>query len=223
VQCPNGHESATGDYCDQCGAPIPNPGLPDEEDAPDTRTAPQGTPATRGPCPVCGSRPTTVDQFCEECGYDFVNQKGGVVPEHADTPDTIWEIVVHADRGYYNTLETDGIPFPADYAPRTFRIVAAQTTVGRRNEASGVHPDIDLSGDPEDTGISRRHAMFVRAGDGSLSVVDVGSANGTTLNDDVTPMAPDTPVIVTDGDCIHLGAWSTMTVRGLPAGAADDD
>jgi hypothetical protein len=160
--------------------------------------------------------------FCERCGYDFVNQSGGTAPTVVDVFDTRWELVVIADRAYYDTLETDGIGFPAEYPPRTFVIDAAETMIGRRNEARGIFPDIDLSGDPEDTGISRRHAKFVRAGDGTLAIVDLGSNNGTTLNDDVTPITRDTPVLITDGDRIHIGAWSTILVRGLPAGAVDD-
>jgi hypothetical protein len=219
VRCPEGHESATTDYCDECGVPItaapaavePDAVEPDDADEPDTRTSgPAAPPET---CPICDTRRSGRDRFCEECGYDFVTQTGGREAPATVDATIVWELTVEADRAYYETLESDGIAFPDHYLPRTFRIDRAETTIGRRHEGRGIHPDVDLSGDPEDTGISRRHAVLVRAADGALTIVDVGSANGTTLNDDDTRLETGTPVAVGDGDRIHLGAWSTITVR----------
>uniref|UniRef100_UPI0036F1EE15 FHA domain-containing protein n=1 Tax=Fodinicola feengrottensis TaxID=435914 RepID=UPI0036F1EE15 len=45
------------------------------------------------------------------------------------------------------------------------------------------------------------------------AVVDVGSANGTTLNDDPTALSPNVPRPVAAGDRIHVGAWTTITLR----------
>jgi len=44
-------------------------------------------------------------------------------------------------------------------------------------------------------------------------VVDLGSANGTYVNDSATAIEPNLPVPVKDGDRVHLGAWSTLTLR----------
>jgi pSer/pThr/pTyr-binding forkhead associated (FHA) protein len=44
-------------------------------------------------------------------------------------------------------------------------------------------------------------------------VIDVGSANGTTVNDQLEPIEANTPVPLADGDQIHLGAWTTITLR----------
>jgi pSer/pThr/pTyr-binding forkhead associated (FHA) protein len=43
--------------------------------------------------------------------------------------------------------------------------------------------------------------------------VDPGSTNGTTLNDAPAAITPNTPVALADGDRIHLGAWTTITIR----------
>jgi pSer/pThr/pTyr-binding forkhead associated (FHA) protein len=46
-----------------------------------------------------------------------------------------------------------------------------------------------------------------------LTITDLGSTNGTTLNDsdDRLPEGEETPLI--DGDRIHVGAWTTITIR----------
>ena len=85
--------------------------------------------------------------------------------------------------------------------------------IGRRSASRGIHPDIDLADDPEDPAISHIHAMFVRSADGTYSIVDAGSTNGTTLNDDPTPIPPDAAIALVHGDRIHLGAWTTITIR----------
>jgi hypothetical protein len=53
-------------------------------------------------------------------------------------------------------------------------------------------------------------------------VVDCGSANGTTINDDPTPIQPDTPVTLAEGDRVHLGAWTTITIVRQTSGASSD-
>jgi pSer/pThr/pTyr-binding forkhead associated (FHA) protein len=44
-------------------------------------------------------------------------------------------------------------------------------------------------------------------------VQDLGSTNGTTINDGADPIDADAPVPLGDGDRIHLGAWTTITLR----------
>ena len=46
--------------------------------------------------------------------------------------------------------------------------------------------------------------------DGTWSVVDPGSANGTTLNGSEIPTGQAVPL--RDGDRIHLGAWTELRV-----------
>ena len=49
--------------------------------------------------------------------------------------------------------------------------------------------------------------------DGGWAVVDLGSSNGTYINDDTTPIPANTPVPVQAGDQIHVGAWTTLTLQ----------
>ncbi|MGA8114185.1 MAG: hypothetical protein WCA46_11030, partial [Actinocatenispora sp.] len=64
--CPKGHDSGTGDYCDQCGSPLGG--------AVATATAPERgaeqAPAPAQTCPQCNAPRT--GRFCEADGYDFV-------------------------------------------------------------------------------------------------------------------------------------------------------
>jgi pSer/pThr/pTyr-binding forkhead associated (FHA) protein len=57
------------------------------------------------------------------------------------------------------------------------------------------------------------HAVLERRDDGTYAVRDSGSTNGTTLNDDPSPISADTGVPLSDGDRIRVGAWTTITVR----------
>jgi pSer/pThr/pTyr-binding forkhead associated (FHA) protein len=55
-----------------------------------------------------------------------------------------------------------------------------ETTVGRMDPVTGIHPDVDLTPVDHKRSISRRHARVRREKDGSYSVIeDVGTMNGT--------------------------------------------
>lgn len=79
--CPSGHESASDDYCDVCGLPIPAGGgtpSPDGSGAtpavaePAAPAAPAAPPApTTAECPNCQAANPPNALFCEACGYDF--------------------------------------------------------------------------------------------------------------------------------------------------------
>jgi pSer/pThr/pTyr-binding forkhead associated (FHA) protein len=84
-----------------------------------------------------------------------------------------------------------------------------QTLIGRRDRRRRVEPGIDLSVRPADHGVSARHALLSLCGSG-LTVTDLGSMNGTRLNGEVLPV--DDEVALAVGDCLHLGAWTTITV-----------
>ena len=155
-------------------------------------------------CPRCSTERVAGDRYCENDGYDF--------DDPSSTPGS-WVAVVTADRARYDLLSPEGIDFP-DHVPTLTRVLDADTvTVGRTSATRGIHPDIDLSQPPEDPGVSREHLRLERTADARYAVVDCGSANGTTLNDDLTPIPPGTPVPLSAGDRIHLGAWTTITVQ----------
>ncbi|WP_261574148.1 FHA domain-containing protein [Frankia gtarii] len=126
---------------------------------------------------------------------------------------TVWEAIVEAEREYYDSGDDHRVPFPTFYPRRVFALAGEQMLVGRRSESRGIHPDIDLSGAPEDPGISRSHALFEQLPDGGYAVRDPGSTNGTRLNDEPDPIEPGQPVPLRDGDRVYLGAWTRITLR----------
>ncbi len=76
-------------------------------------------------------------------------------------------------------------------------------TLGRL-DVNGPKPDIDLSQfDAASKGVSRMHAALRLTND-TLVLVDLGSTNGTYLNEEF--LTPNMPHILHDGDTIRLGS-----------------
>jgi FHA domain/Double zinc ribbon len=214
--CPNGHSSESEDYCDQCGAPIgasttgggPSSSASGAFPAVPAGASPPGSEpvAAAEPCPQCGAPRSGDDRFCEGCGYDFVTAAPVVVAE--------WEAVTAADQNQFDRNAPDGLSFPTTYSERSFPLSSDTVRIGRGGQRPGVPPpEIDLSAAPEDPGISHMHAVLRRQADGSYAVLDLGSTNGTLLNDDPAPLAAGVEAPLADGDVIRLGAWTTVTVR----------
>jgi pSer/pThr/pTyr-binding forkhead associated (FHA) protein len=120
---------------------------------------------------------------------------------------------VVADRDYYDRMQAEEIPFPAVYPDRIFSLTTLRAVIGRRSASRGINPEIDLSGAPEDPGVSHMHAVLVGSPEGGWTLIDPGSANGTFLNDSTDPIDTNRAVPVSDGDRIHMGAWTTLTLR----------
>jgi hypothetical protein len=89
--------------------------------------------------------------------------------------------------------------------------------IGRRSRSRGIEPAIDLTGPPEDAGASHMHALLVATPEGTWTVVDLDSSNGTYVNDDPDPIPANQPVPLADGDRIHVGAFPTLAVAGRPS------
>ncbi|MEV7355159.1 FHA domain-containing protein [Kitasatospora sp. NPDC091276] len=131
-----------------------------------------------------------------------------------------WIAVVSADREYFTEMmarsgpEAAGLFFPPYCPERRIPLTGrGQLRIGRRSQHRGTVPEIDLSVPPEDPGASHQHAMLAEQADGSWVLVDQDSTNGTTVNGGAEPIAPHTAVPLNDGDRIHIGAWTTITVH----------
>ena len=214
--CPRCATPRTGQFCEACGYAYPA----------GTASADPGPPAAPGPSPVPVSVPAPaapappvtppVTQAAPPESAPAATP-APAQPAAVATPVTsIWTAVVAADRGYYETVHAAGGPdagaitFPAYCPERRFRLSGKEVRVGRRSVSRGIDPEIDLTGPPADPGVSRLHAVLVAAPDGTWSIVDPGSENGTLLNGTEIPRG--TPVPLHDGDRIHLGAWTALTI-----------
>ncbi|WP_030246095.1 FHA domain-containing protein [Streptomyces sp. NRRL S-350] len=133
---------------------------------------------------------------------------------------TNWIAVIAADRDYFTDMmarsgpEAAGLFFPPYCPERRIPLTGrGQLRIGRRSQHRGTVPEIDLSVPPEDPGASHQHALLAEQADGSWVLVDQDSTNGTTVNGGAEPIAPHTAVPLNDGDRIHIGAWTTITVH----------
>ncbi|MBE1534805.1 FHA domain-containing protein [Actinomadura algeriensis] len=211
--CPSGHTSRSGDFCDVCGTAMSGGAAP---------SGGPGAGASGGtPCPDCGLPGT--DRFCEGCGYDFVAGGGPQAPPPPPPPPvppsrTEWTAVVVADREYFNAVLAEEGPdsatlvFPP-YAPeRRIPLEAGQVRIGRRSSTQPSPPEIDLREPPEDPGVSKVHAVLLAKPDGSWTLVDPGSTNRTYMNGSMDPIPLNTEVTLAEGDRIHVGAWTTITL-----------
>ncbi|GAB2576373.1 hypothetical protein Aab01nite_13140 [Paractinoplanes abujensis] len=207
--CPKGHVSEESDFCDTCGAKI-TPGAPA---APVVTPAPPAT--TAEPCPNCGTPRAGSSRFCEDCGYDHSTGRVPtlVAPATPGSPAELagWTVTIAPDRSYFEDNAIDGIEFPADGKTRTVPLPPPQVRIGRKSTSKGTHPEIDLSDD--DPGVSHSHALLTLSVDGVWLVSDVGSTNGTYVNDDQAPLTAGQSRALTDGDRVHVGAWTTLTLH----------
>ena len=119
---------------------------------------------------------------------------------------TKWEVSVMVDPALY-TEPDPAVPCPVNEPERIFPVDFAENLLGRRSDHKDIHPEIPL----EDPGVSRRHAKLLRQPDGSLLILDVGSSNGTYLND--VEVKPGVRTPVQSGDQITLGCWTRLTLR----------
>jgi hypothetical protein len=127
----------------------------------------------------------------------------------------VWTAVVAADREFYERVLAregpDTVEFPAFFPERRITLQSNTALIGRHNRDQGVQPEIDLGIHPADRGVSSQHAVL-RIRDSGLTVTDLGSTNGTSLNDsdDLLENGEETPLA--DGDRLHVGAWTTIRI-----------
>jgi hypothetical protein len=129
----------------------------------------------------------------------------------------VWTVRVIADHDYFmRVLDWDGpdahsMRFPHEEGSWSIELSGESMRIGRRNAGVSSGPvEISLA----DPGVSRRHATLLRCADGSWEVVDLDSANGTTMNAGYDRVRRD-PVHLKDGDRVHVGAWTTLEFRRL--------
>ena len=182
--CPDGHATDASDYCSVCGAV-------------QVRTA-------------------RMPGAARDHGRSVSRAARFGAPGASRSPMPVeWTAVVTADKDYYKRVIARGGPdtveFPEVFPERRI-ILQRSTLIGRNNRKQGVEPGIDLGIHPVDRGVSTQHAVL-QIRESGLTITDLGSTNGTTVNesDDLLGNGQETPLV--DGDRIHVGAWTTITVN----------
>jgi eukaryotic-like serine/threonine-protein kinase len=136
-------------------------------------------------CGFCGGRIAATDIFCAYCGSRQPQVNASAALHHR--PRTTAKLVVAG------TTKLDA----------SFLLEKESHLVGRTDPHSNIFPEIDLSKYDPNTKVSRRHARIWREGENFL-VEDLGSVNGTVVNDAVR-LAPRQPRVLESGDKLRLG------------------
>jgi hypothetical protein len=210
--CPKGHVSSESDFCDTCGTRIDGGSPPTVP----LITAPADQPAApaKEKCPNCGYPRSGPFRFCEDCGYDHSTGRVPTIdPLPVAAPSGPWLATIDADAAYFALNDIEGVTFPVGVLPQTIELTPPQVRIGRRSVSKGTMPEIDLAAEPADPGVSHNHALLTFSIDGVWLVSDVGSSNGTWINDEDQPLTAGQSRTLKDGDQVHVGAWTTITLR----------
>jgi serine/threonine protein kinase len=146
-------------------------------------------------CGFCGGRIAADDIFCAHCGArQPMSGVGSSATLRAAQPTA--KLVVAG------TTELDA----------SFVLQKDNNLLGRTDPHSNVFPEVDLSRFDPETKVSRRHARIWREGETFL-VEDLGSVNGTVVNDSVR-LAPRQPRVLDSGDKLRLGETTLHFLLG---------
>lgn len=135
-------------------------------------------------CGFCGGRIAADDIFCAHCGS---KQPLAGADSGAHLARATAKLVVGG------TTELDA----------SFNLQRDSNLVGRTDPLSNIFPEVDLSRFDPQTKVSRRHARIWRDGE-SFLVEDLGSVNGTVINDTFR-LEPRKPRALDSGDRIKVG------------------
>ncbi len=85
-----------------------------------------------------------------------------------------------------------------------------ETTIGRADPVTGILPDVDLTPVDTNRSVSRRHAKIIKTGDDYHVLEEVGTVNGTYVNDQRIPTG--VPVTLHNGDLLKIGLIAMKVV-----------
>jgi CRP-like cAMP-binding protein len=85
-----------------------------------------------------------------------------------------------------------------------------ETTIGRADPVTGILPDIDLTPVDQNRSVSRRHAKIIKSGTDYCVLEEIGTVNGTYVNDQRIPTGQ--PVAIHNGDLVKIGLIAMKAV-----------
>ncbi len=164
-------------------------------------------------CTACGKQNPDDAKFCSQCGTRLVATGPATGEVFGEATATIQipagDKVETSDRAL-NPVDAAAV----DALPVGHALLVVQKGPGAGSRFlldqdvvnAGRHPDSEIFLD--DVTVSRRHAVFDRAGD-QFTVSDVGSLNGTYVNRDRIEK-----VQLTDGDEVQIGKYRLVFFAG---------
>ena len=158
-------------------------------------------------CSNCQAKQFDGTIFCSECGASLLPPRRN---------ETTMSLGQSSPTGDLKPMPQEFVPHPAarpsgpaltlvimNSGRRITLDVSDDLLIGRKDNARGIFPDIDLGLDGGyDAGVSRRHAILSYKGN-VYFVEDLGSGNGTFVND--RRLSPQTPTPLANGDEVKCG------------------
>lgn len=162
-------------------------------------------------CPNCHHQEPEGALFCSECGTKLVTEDG---------------LSTAAIRAVESSFTEAGKtpppppPFKATEAQVSLHIVRTgqilplvgreDFTIGRVSQGQSILPDVDLTPyEAYSQGVSRLHAT-IRIEEGKITIEDLGSSNGTRINN--KKIDPHQHFPIAHGDVIALGRFKIQTL-----------
>ena len=218
-------------FCENCGYDFITGSLPstDEQLSPSSVPEPALAPLDE-PTPVSGSESGDAGSMGDgeaEAETAFLGSEAPTTNESpVVSPDngggvplpTKLRFAIIPDKTYFEAVVSEGeLEYPVPPPTGTeIDVNGIEFHIGRTSQSRAIHPDLDISDLTGDPAVSSRHAVVRVAADGSMSVTDVGSTNGTFVGDvgskpikvgEVTPVDESTPIFV--------GAWTRLEITKL--------
>ncbi len=157
-------------------------------------------------CPECGEPHMDGALFCVECGAYLLIEEDSDMTVEVATPEVVGAEASTRPLDYRLGfgIKADRIVFAIPSSGRRLEVDLGQTiAIGRVDTRQGIWPEVDLTLDEgAEKGVSRKHAL-VRSSDEGVVLVDLGSTNGTRVNDRRLP--PERPHLLKDGDTVRFG------------------
>ena len=157
-------------------------------------------------CPNCQHQNITGTLFCSQCGAQLIKKHDISNPQTIPAADFAYQRLITnrltstPDEPIVGSKAALHIMDAGKIVPLTGR---DEFTLGRTAEGQPITPDIDLSPyKAYEKGVSRLHAK-IKINGSIITVIDLGSVNGTRVNGQ--KIAPDQPYPLNHGDILSLG------------------
>jgi hypothetical protein len=169
-------------------------------------------------CPNCLHKEIVGAVFCSECGAQLIFPEG--VPTTSIKSGSSKVATAGLSVGLPGAGMLADSPLSSIDAPAALNILSAgavlplyvldDVTLGRVSDGQPIVPDIDLTPfKAYEAGVSRIHASL-HVSEGSLTITDLGSANGTRVNG--RQVTSHIPYPVQHGDILTLGKFKIQVL-----------
>lgn len=154
-------------------------------------------------CPYCAHVNREGELFCEECGHPFAGKQAANTTQLAqDDGEGLHGRVTWGTARFDPSASL--VVHVQNHLQPVVLLPSEEILLGRsEDDLPALEGGFDLNpyGGAE-CGVSRRHAL-IRRGEDTLTLLDLGSTNGTYLNGQ--RLIPKQPRVLRDGDEIRLG------------------